>query len=96
MRIVPTSAQVPKNKVTSKGFTYDGILHKMALESEVVTIQNTPAPQITVTHENYAAMRKIYGGDRNMYAVGTVSAHPDNFGDFIRAPKPPFVIPNMK
>ena len=99
MRIVATPAEVPANKVTTKSSSYNGKDHKMTFGAEQ-TVQNTPAGRVAVTNANYAEVRKMRGGDKQLYAVGTVTAQPDKIGnrhldDFTREPKPAFVMPDQ-
>jgi len=106
MRIVATAADVPEGKITSKGFTYTGSNLPGDPEAHLVvgpevTVQNCPAPRVAVTSVNYAAQRKMYGGDSNTYAVGTVTAQPDRIGtrhldDFTRDPVSPVVLPDLR
>ena len=105
MKIVANTTDIPSQKVTTKPFSYAGSTStspepKVTFGAEQ-TVQNTPAARITVTNSNYAAMRKMHGDDKHLYAVGSVTAQPDKIGDrhlddFTREPKQPFIIPDQR
>ena len=100
MKIVASPTDVPSGKTTTRGFSYDGTKYTLATSPEIA-IQNTPAPRISANSDDFALKRKMYGGDRNMFVVGTITAQPDRIGnrhfdDFTRDPKPPLEIPDLR
>jgi hypothetical protein len=92
MKLVSSTVDIPNRKVTTANFMYDGMEHKINYGNEV-TLLNTPFPRIVVNDSNYAALRKMYDGDRNLYGVGVITPAADDFGDFRRKRRPRFIIP---